>query len=674
MKRRQRAAMVFKKFHTSKEIAHYIIDPDSQPLTLAVKPWYGRAKGMWVGANILTTLVAVGVLVWLSFPQFQQQGTEGSLDNLNWLNGLELACVSFFTVDYILRFAVTDKPKLRFVLDVANIIDVLTTLPFFLQMVLVSVHASTDAIRVMFVFRTIRIVRLGKYFPSLRLVFAAMKASVDLLLLFVLVVVLTVFFTSTAYFFAEHTRYDPVLKMRMRSCPQHPVAHFHAKLNCSASGEQIAPYQSIPAAMYWSVLTMTTVGHGVEAPTTPVGRTVAALTALLGLFCFAAPATILATNYAQLRRKELDALLQRKANLRAVQAMKAQETLRRDLERVFKTAGARGVSELRLTRHLSRVCTFEFDGATRDIYEASETQYVYEPIATLAEDPVNGGVQWGDDFNMTTARRILTCFLVVDSDEARAAAKSALLAAGIITDASDARVLIGADPMCRITVAHNPACAYPGLEVVVEMDHLRTYNAWMQDLVPVRFAISMPHMFPSVDVLRMLQQTQLTVSLGLCIDAYDMLVPLSTDNILASRFMRELYEIAHIRRDGCAVAYVHPADVGTLLEGFSEQFIPTPSRDHVILAPHLVDCQVLNVLLTSLPSVRLDWVPPEAAGSFYKGPHMGIDASDEHLLEVNLSSLAKVDELGFGQRFRIHVPVGELQRHDVLLTLEGPVR
>ena len=59
-------------------------------------------------------------------------------------------------------------------------------------------------------------------------------------------------------------------------------------------------FASIPAAMWWSVVTLTTVGYGDFVPITPVGRFLAAVIAVLGIGLFALPAGILSAGLLEL--------------------------------------------------------------------------------------------------------------------------------------------------------------------------------------------------------------------------------------------------------------------------------------------------------------------------------------------------------------------------------------
>ena len=58
-------------------------------------------------------------------------------------------------------------------------------------------------------------------------------------------------------------------------------------------------FSSIPATMWWSIITLTTVGYGDVAPVTHLGRLIAGGIAILGIGLFALPAGILGSSFLQ---------------------------------------------------------------------------------------------------------------------------------------------------------------------------------------------------------------------------------------------------------------------------------------------------------------------------------------------------------------------------------------
>ncbi|WP_052295957.1 potassium channel family protein [Pseudothermotoga thermarum] len=74
---------------------------------------------------------------------------------------------------------------------------------------------------------------------------------------------------------------------------------------CIENAAQPDTFSSIPAAMWWAIVTLTTVGYGDVYPVTLFGRFLAAVIALLGIGLFSLPAGILAAGFVEeLRRKK----------------------------------------------------------------------------------------------------------------------------------------------------------------------------------------------------------------------------------------------------------------------------------------------------------------------------------------------------------------------------------
>ena len=64
-------------------------------------------------------------------------------------------------------------------------------------------------------------------------------------------------------------------------------------------------FSSIPDAMWWSIITLTTVGYGDVVPVTNIGRVIVGVVAVMGIALFAVPAGILTSSFLeQLERVE----------------------------------------------------------------------------------------------------------------------------------------------------------------------------------------------------------------------------------------------------------------------------------------------------------------------------------------------------------------------------------
>ena len=56
-------------------------------------------------------------------------------------------------------------------------------------------------------------------------------------------------------------------------------------------------FSSIPATMWWGIVTLTTVGYGDIVPVTPAGKVLGGMITLIGIGIFALPAGLLASGF-----------------------------------------------------------------------------------------------------------------------------------------------------------------------------------------------------------------------------------------------------------------------------------------------------------------------------------------------------------------------------------------
>ncbi|XP_077127210.1 potassium voltage-gated channel subfamily V member 1 [Ranitomeya variabilis] len=207
------------------------------------------------------------------------------------LNVLEYICVSWFTVELVLRFLCV-KDKCRFMRSVVNIIDFIAILPFYITLVVESCFGeSTDLenvgriVQILRLLRSLRMLKLGRHstgLKSLGMTIAQCYEEVGLLLLF-LSVGISIF--SALEYAVEHNVPDTT-------------------------------FTSVPSAWWWATTSMTTVGYGDIRPDTTFGKIVAFLCILSGILVLALPIAIIndrfAACYFTLKMKEA-ALRQREA-------------------------------------------------------------------------------------------------------------------------------------------------------------------------------------------------------------------------------------------------------------------------------------------------------------------------------------------------------------------------
>jgi voltage-gated potassium channel len=196
----------------------------------------------------------------------------------------EVFSVAVFTVEYVLRLWTCTKDeryahplggRLKFAASWSAIVDLLAILPFFLPMFLA---IDLRMIRALRFFRLLRFLKLSRYSESMRIFGKVLRSERAELMIALFVAGVLLVIGSSFLYIVEHDA-------------------------------QPDKFSSIPAAMWWGVATLTTVGYGDVAPITPIGRFLGAIVAIMGVGMFALPAGILASGFARemgKRRKDSD--------------------------------------------------------------------------------------------------------------------------------------------------------------------------------------------------------------------------------------------------------------------------------------------------------------------------------------------------------------------------------
>ena len=192
---------------------------------------------------------------------------------------LEIIAAILFTLEYMLRlWSAVEHPPLRrekpwrarwlYARQPAMIVDLLAIVPFALAVV------APDDFKVLLIFRLIRFFKLARYSPGMRSLQEAITVERRALLACLVILCGLMIVAAAAMHMVEATA-------------------------------QPDKFGSIPEAMWWAIITLTTVGYGDAVPITPLGKVVASITALFGLVMLALPVGIIATSFAEvIRRRE----------------------------------------------------------------------------------------------------------------------------------------------------------------------------------------------------------------------------------------------------------------------------------------------------------------------------------------------------------------------------------
>jgi voltage-gated potassium channel len=229
-------------------------------------PRFGRTFEYLVYALIVVTMIGV---------------TLETLPNLpnNWkvaLAGLEVAVVTIFTAEYLLRIFAAPRPR-GYILSFWGLVDLLAIAPFYL-----SLGLDLRAVRAL---RLLRLFRMLKAFRRAgdRIVDAFIRVREELAM-FGAFALMMLFFSGVGIYQFEH----------------------------DAQPENFA---SIPHGLWWAVVTMTTVGYGDVYPVTVGGRLFAFFVLIVGLGVIAVPTGLIASALTEIRKQEND-----KASAKAMSA------------------------------------------------------------------------------------------------------------------------------------------------------------------------------------------------------------------------------------------------------------------------------------------------------------------------------------------------------------------
>lgn len=191
-----------------------------------------------------------------------------------WL--FELFSVAIFTVEYVLRvWSSVENPdyqnkftgRLRFMLTPMALVDFIAIVPFYL-----SRFFGFDA-RFLRVVRLLRIFKLSRHLKALDILTTVVRNEAGSLVAAIFILGVMVVLSAGGIYVAER-------------------------------GSQVETFSSIPAAMWWAIVTLSTVGYGDVVPGSVAGKLFGVLVMVIGVGMAALPAGIIASGFSsELQRR-----------------------------------------------------------------------------------------------------------------------------------------------------------------------------------------------------------------------------------------------------------------------------------------------------------------------------------------------------------------------------------
>ena len=170
----------------------------------------------------------------------------------------------FFTIEYILRVISIQKP-LKYIFSFYGIIDLLAILPMYLSIFFPATNVLTivRVLRFLRLFKILHIPQISHQSVQLK---EALQASKEKILVFIYFVVISAVIIGSLMYVVE--------------------------------GKE-SGFTSIPVGIYWSIVTLTTVGYGDISPITPLGQFLASLVMIMGYGIIAVPTGIVTAEFAK---------------------------------------------------------------------------------------------------------------------------------------------------------------------------------------------------------------------------------------------------------------------------------------------------------------------------------------------------------------------------------------
>lgn len=185
----------------------------------------------------------------------------------SWLYYIEVVTVVLFSIEYLLRVLLATR-KRDYIFSFFGIIDLLAILPFYL-----SLGVDLRSIRAIRLLRLVRILKMARYNAAIRRFHVALTLAREDLILFLCAAIILIYLSGVGIYHFEN-----------EAQPERYASVFHA--------------------IWWAVVTLTTVGYGDVFPITLGGRVFTFFVLLIGIGIISIPAGLFASALGAARRLE----------------------------------------------------------------------------------------------------------------------------------------------------------------------------------------------------------------------------------------------------------------------------------------------------------------------------------------------------------------------------------
>jgi len=177
---------------------------------------------------------------------------------------IEWTFTILFSIEYVVRIIISPNRK-KYIFSYWGIIDLLAVIPTYLSLFVTGYH-YLGVIRALRLLRVFRIFKLSRFGREARILFHGLKESSYKITVFLASVITIIIVMGTIMFLIE---------------------------------EGNPGFKSIPESIYWSIVTVTTVGFGDVTPITPLGKFFSSIMMIIGYAIIAVPTGIVTVAFAK---------------------------------------------------------------------------------------------------------------------------------------------------------------------------------------------------------------------------------------------------------------------------------------------------------------------------------------------------------------------------------------
>lgn len=230
--------------------------------------------GRWFDISLLVAILASILIVSLeTVPSWKTRTSVMSV-----FASTEWILTILFTIEYILRLMCVRRP-LRYAFSFWGVIDLLSILPSYAMLFVGSTSRSFVILRSIRLLRVFRVLKLWRMMNDADELAEAVWRARHKIVVFLAVVLVAVTISGALMY-----QIETVMTEGLKSADGTPFK----------SG-----FTSIPQAMYWAIVTMTTVGYGDVVPQTSAGKVISAALILLGYSLIIVPSTFVSAEIIQ---------------------------------------------------------------------------------------------------------------------------------------------------------------------------------------------------------------------------------------------------------------------------------------------------------------------------------------------------------------------------------------